>query len=41
VVAQVALSFTLLIGAGLMIKSLRRLSNVANGFDRDNLLSIA
>jgi predicted permease len=40
VVAQVALSLTLLIGAGLLLKSFSRLNGVANGFDSGNLLSL-
>jgi putative ABC transport system permease protein len=39
VVAEVALSLFLLMGAGLMIKSLYRLVNLDAGFNRDNLLT--
>jgi predicted permease len=38
VVTQVALSFVLLIGAGLALRTLRNLQNVDAGFDRENLL---
>jgi putative ABC transport system permease protein len=41
VVAQVALSLMLLIGSGLMIKSLLRLQSVDPGFDRNNLLTVS
>jgi putative ABC transport system permease protein len=40
VVSEVALSLILLIGAGLMIKSLYRLVNLDAGFNRENLLTI-
>ncbi len=40
VVAQVAVSFTLLIGAGLMLRSFVKLSEVNPGFRTDHLLSI-
>ena len=38
VVTQVALSFVLLIGAGLALRTLRNLQNVDAGFNRENLL---
>jgi predicted permease len=38
VVAQVAMSLALLVGAGLFARTLRNLSNVEVGFNRDNLL---
>ncbi len=41
VVAQVALSLMLLIGSGLMIKSLKRLQSVDPGFDSANVLTVA
>src|ERR1043165_4445722 len=40
VVAQVALSLMLFIGAGLLIKSFWRLTNVNPGFQPDNLLTV-
>ena len=40
VVAQMALSLTLLIGAGLLINSLRQLYAVDTGFDRDKVLTM-
>ena len=41
VTAQVALSFSLLIGAGLMIKSFWKLYNVPDGFDGGRLLVVS
>ncbi len=41
VVTQVVLSFVLLIGAGLAVRSLRNLQNVAVGFNQENLLNFA
>jgi predicted permease len=38
IVAQVAMSLVLLIGAGLIIRTLQNLQNVEVGFNRDNLL---
>jgi putative ABC transport system permease protein len=41
VVVEVALSLVVLVGAGLLIESLLRLTNAPLGYDRDNLLSTA
>ncbi len=40
VVAEVGLALTLLVGAGLLIKSFARLQDVAPGFDSSNLLTL-
>jgi predicted permease len=40
VVVQVALAFTLLVGAGLLIKSFTRLQDVSVGFNRERLLAM-
>jgi predicted permease len=40
VVVQVALSLTLLIGAGLLMKSFSRLNSFPNGFDEQNLVAV-
>lgn len=40
VVAQVALSLALLIGAGLLIRSLQRLSAIDTGFEREKVLTM-
>lgn len=39
VIAQLALSLTLLIGAGLLLRTLRQLTAVETGFDRNNVLT--
>src|SRR5438445_2721237 len=40
VVSQIGLSLTLLIGAGLLLRSLQHLSKVDVGFDRENVLNM-
>lgn len=40
VIAEVALAFVLLVGAGLMIRSFQNLLNVENGFDINNVITM-
>jgi predicted permease len=40
-VAQVAFSLVLLIGAGLLVRTLRRLDDIDHGFRRDRILTVA
>jgi macrolide transport system ATP-binding/permease protein len=41
IVVQIALSFALLLGAGLLVRTFQKLYSIELGFDRENLLEVA